>query len=172
MIRLQLTEQETEDVAEALGSPEVSERARRKLPVIAMHVQEARHGFIEGCLRITSPTLASYLKEYQEGGLPMVLENRHYAPSSSLEPCWQCLICSFTVAPVAHARAAVARIEAMTGIKLSESQCRRVLKKMGMTLKNAAPVPGKLDSQLQCDFYQVEIKPRLQEASEGRGEFT
>ena len=133
-----------------------------------MHVQGTQHGFIEGCLRITSPTLASYLKEYQEGGLPMVLENRHYAPSSSLEPCWQCLICSFTVAPVAHARAAVARIEAMTGIKLSESQCRRVLKKMGMTLKKAAPVPGKLDSQLQCDFYQVELKPRLQEASEGR----
>ena len=168
MVRLPLTDQELEDVAEALDSPEVSERAKKKLLVITMHVQGAQHGFIENCLRISSPTLASYLKEYQEGGLPMVLENRYYKPSSSLDPYWQCLICSLTVAPVADAKAAMARIWAMTGIQLSESQCRRVMKKMGMTLKKTAPIPGKLDSQLQFDFYQGELKPRLQEASEGK----
>jgi len=167
MIRLQLNERELDDVAEALDSPEISERAKKKLLVITMHVQGAQHGFIESCLRISSPTLASYLKEYQEGGLPMVLENRYYQPSSSLEPFWQCLICSFTAAPVAHAKAATARIEAMTGIRLSESQCRRVMKKMGMSLKKTAPIPGKLDSQRQFDFYQSELQPRLQEASQG-----
>ena len=98
----------------------------------------------------------------------MVLENRYYKPSGSPEPYWQHLICSLTVAPVADAKAAMARIEAMTGIKLSESQCRRIMKKMGMTLKKTAPIPGKLDSQLQFDFYQSELKPRLQEASEGK----
>lgn len=168
MIRLQLTNQELEDVAEALDSPEVSERAKMKLLVVTMHVQGAQHGFIESCLRISSPTLASYLKEYQEGRLPKILENRYYKPSSSLEPYWQCLICSFTVVPAADAKAAMARIEMMTGIKLSEGQCRRVMKKMGMTLKKTAPIPGKLDSQLQFDFYQNELQPRLQEASEGK----
>lgn len=168
MIRLQLTDQELEDVAEALDSPEVGERAKKKLLVVTMHVEGAPHRFIESCLRISSPTLASYLKEYQEGGLPMVLENRYYKPSSSLEPYWQCLICSFTVAPVADAKAAMARIETMTGIKLSESQCRRAMKQMGMTPKKTMPIPGKLDSQLQFDFFQSELKPRLQEASEGK----
>jgi len=168
MTKLQLTDQELEDVAEALDSPEISERAKKKLLVITMHVQGAQHGFIESCLRISSPTLVSYLKEYQEGKLPMVLENRYYQPSSSLEPYWQCLVCSFTVAPAPHAKAAMARIAAMTGIKLSESQCRRVMKQMGMTLKKAAPLPGKLDSQLQFDFYQNQLKPRLAEASEGK----
>jgi transposase len=168
MIKLQLTNQELEDVGEALDSPEIGERAKKKLLAITMHVQGAQHGFIESCLRISSPTLASYLKEYQEGRLPKVLENRYYKPSSSLEPYWQCLICSFTVAPVADAKAAMARIEVRTGIKLSESQCRRVMKKMGMTLKKTAPIPGKLDSQLQFDFYQSELQPRLQEASEGK----
>ena len=168
MIRLQLTDQELEDVAEALDSPEVGERAKKKLLVVTMHVEGAPHRFIESCLRISSPTLASYLKEYQEGGLPMVLENRYYKPSSSPEPYWQCLICSFTVAPVADAKAAMARIETMTGIKLSESQCRRAMKQMGMTPKKTMPIPGKLDSQLQFDFFQSELKPRLQEASEGK----
>ena len=168
MIRLHLSDQEIEDIAEALDCPEVGERAKKKLLVITMHVEGAQHGFIEHCLRISSPTLAGYLKEYLEGGLPMVLENRYYKPSSSLEPFWQCLICAFTVAPAAHAKAAMARIEAMTGIKLSESQCRRVMKKMGMTLKRTAPIPGKLDAQLQFDFYQSELKPRLQEAAQGQ----
>ena len=98
----------------------------------------------------------------------MVLENRFYRPSSSLEPFWPCLICSFTVAPVAHAKAAAARIEAITGIRLSESQCRRVMKKMGMSLKKTAPMPGKLDPQRQFEFYQSELQPRLQEASQGK----
>ena len=168
MIRLQLTDRELDDLAEALDSPEVGERAKKKLLVITMHGEGAQHGFIESCLRISSPTLASYLKEYQEGGLPRVLENRYYQPSSSLEPFWQCLLCSFKAAPVAHAKAAAARIEAMTGIRLSESQCRRVMKKMGLSLKKTASLPGKLDSQLQFDFYQNQLQPRLQEASQGK----
>lgn len=167
MIRLALTEQEIEDVAEAIDSPEVSDRAKKKLLVITMHVQGAQHQFIESCMRISSPTLASYLKEYERGGLQEVLENRYYKPSSALQPFWQCLLCSFKAAPVTDAKAAMARIRAMTGITLSESQCRRVMKSMGMSPKRTAPLPGKLDSQLQFEFYQTELKPRLGEASRG-----
>ena len=60
------------------------------------------------------------------------------------------------------------RIEAMTGIHLPESQCRRVMKKMGLRVKETAPLPGKAGSQLQFEFHQRELQPRLQEASEGR----
>ena len=168
MIRRQLTDQDLDDVAEALDSPEMGERAKKKLLVITMPVEGAQHGCIESCLRISAPTLASYLKEYQEGGLPMVLENRSDQPSSSLEPFWQGLLCSFTAAPVAQAKAATARIEARTGIRLSESQCRRVMQKMGLSLKKTAPVPGKLAAQRQFDFCQSALQPRRQEASEGK----
>ena len=167
MIRLELTEQEQNDVAEALDCPEIGDRAKRKLLAITMHSQGAQHQFIERVLRISSPTLASYLREYEEGRLPTVLEDRYYRPSSSLAPFWQCLICSFKVAPAADAKSAMARIETMTGIKLSESQCRRTMKKMGMSLKRTYAIPGKLDTQQQFDFYQTELKPRLDEASKG-----
>ena len=53
MIRLDLTNKELDDLAEALDSPEVSERAKRKLLVITMHSQGAQHQFIESCLRIS-----------------------------------------------------------------------------------------------------------------------
>jgi len=39
-----------------------------------------------------------------------------------------------------HAKAAAVRIVALTGIKLSESQCRRTMKKMGMSLKKCAQI--------------------------------
>ena len=168
MIRLQLTETELNDIAEALDSPEVSDRAKKKLMVITMHIQGAKHGFIEGCLRISSPTLASHLKEYREGGLPMVLEDRCYRPLSALAPFWQCLVCSFKAAGAAKAKMAVARIESLSGITLSESQARRVMKRMGMSLKKAASMPAKANLQLQFDFYQGELKPRLEEASSGK----
>jgi transposase len=168
MIKLILTDQQCDDIAEALDNPEVCDRHKKKLLVITMHQQGAQHGFIADCLRISPTTLIGYLKEYQEGGLPAVLEDRYYRPSSALEPFWQCLICSFKAAPVANAKAAVARIEAMTGVRLSESQCRRVMKKMGMSLKKTAPIPGKADAQLQFDFYQSELLPRLAEAGCGK----
>ena len=41
MIRLNLTDQESEDIAEALDCPEVCERAKKKLLVITMHVEGA-----------------------------------------------------------------------------------------------------------------------------------
>ena len=124
-IRLQLTDDDLQDIAEALDNPEVSGRGKKKLLVITLHQPGAQHSFIASCLRISAPTLIAYLKEYRDGGLPTVLEDRYYRPSSILDPFWQCLICSFKAAPVANAKAAVVRIETMTGIRLSESQCRR-----------------------------------------------
>lgn len=67
-IRLQLTDDDLEDIAEALDNPEVSERGKRKLLVITMHQQGAQHRFIASCLRISAPTLIAYLKEYRDGG--------------------------------------------------------------------------------------------------------
>ena len=168
MIRLQLTENDLEDIAEALDDPELSERGKKQLLLITMHHQGAQHSFIASCLRISAPTLIAYLKEYRDGGLSTVLEDRYFRPASALDPFWQCLICSFKAAPVANAKAAVARIETLTGIRRSESQCRRVMKKMGMSLKKSAPIPGKANGQLPFEFYPTQLQPRREEARAGQ----
>ena len=79
----------------------------------------------------------------------------------------QCIECSFKITPVQNAKDAVALIETMTGLKLSESQALRIMKKMGMSLKKCSSIPAKADPQLQFDFYCEEMKPRLEEASRG-----
>ena len=119
------------------------------------------------CLNISQPTLRTYLVEYQDGGLERVREDRSDRPSSSLAPFWQCLRCSFAVAPVPNAKAAVERIERLTGVRLSESQSRRAMKRMGMSLKKAAPLPGRMDEQLQLNFYEQEMIARLAQAAKG-----
>ena len=43
------------------------------------------------------------------------------------------------------------------------------MKKMGMSLKKCAQIPARADGQLQLDFYDKELLPKLDEASEGNG---
>lgn len=68
---------------------------------------------------------------------------------------------------MADAKHAVARIEALTGIRLCESQARRLMKKLGLKPRKTAPIPGKCDPQLQFDFYTSEMLPRLEKAVVG-----
>lgn len=167
MIRINLTEQEIEDLIEALDDPSTSDKHKIKLLVIRMHHEGAKHGFIAKCLNLHNNTVTNYLKEYQTGNLAATLEDRYYRPSSSLEPFLGCLKCSFRVSPVADAKQAVERIERLTAIRLSESQARRFMKNIGMKLCKTAPIPGKCDPQLQFNFYTTEMVPRLEEARIG-----
>jgi transposase len=167
MITLRLTGIELDDLAEALDDPELPERTKLKLLVIRMHHEGAGNGFIAKVLRLSLNTPVSYLKQYQSGGLCALVEDRYYRPSSSLEPFMACLRCSFQAVPAPNAKEAMARIEALTGMKLSESQVRRTMRGMGMVWRKAAPLPGKADPQLQFDFYTNEMLPRLTEAAEG-----
>ena len=168
MIRLELTDQELTDVVEALEDPATSEKNKTKLLVIRMHHEGARNGFIAKVLNLHANTVTNHLKEYSGGGLASTLEDRYYRPSSSLEPFLECLKCSFKAAPVADAKQAVARIESLTGIRLSESQARRFMKGLGMKVRKACSIPGKANPQLQFEFYSTTLLPKLDEAGRGR----
>lgn len=167
MIRLNLTDKDILDLTEALDNPATTDNQKIKLLAIRMHHEGAKPGFIAKCFNQHRNTITNYLKEYRDGKLPAILEDKYYRPSSSLDPFLACIKCSFSACPVSDAKQAVARIEAMTGIRLSESQIRRCMKNMGMKLRKAASIPGKVDPQLQFDFYTNEMLPRLEEASRG-----
>jgi transposase len=168
MTRIELSQADIKDIEDAMDDPSLSDKHRTKLLVIRMHSEGGKHGFIAKCLKLHANTITNYLKEWSDGGLAAVVEDKYYKPSSTIEPFMACLRCSFAATPVADAKAAIARIEALTGIKLSESQARRTLHKLGMKYRKTAAIPGKCDAQLQFDFYQQEMLPRLGQA--GRGE--
>lgn len=167
MIEINLTQQEIQDLNEAIDDPSHSEKTKIKLLVIRMRHEGAKTGFISKCLNLHSNTVTNYLNEFQSGKLPATLEDRYYKPTSSLDPFLPCIRCSFLACPVADAKQAVERIHKLTGIRLSESQSRRFMKSLGLKLRKTAPVPGKCDHQLQFDFYTREMLPRLEEARLG-----
>jgi len=168
MIKLQLTDQNIFDIYEVLDDPTIDQRNKNKLLVIIMHHEGANNSFISSCMNLSANTVTNYIKLYRSGSIGELIENRYYCPSSSLEPFMQCIECSFKITPVQNAKDAVARIEKMTGFKLSESQVRRTMKKMGMSLRKCSSIPSKADPQLQFTFYCEHMKPRLEEASKGK----
>lgn len=167
MISLRLGEVELTDIAEALDDPSTPDKFKRKLLAIRMHHQEVRGGVIASVLNISANTVTTYLRQYERGGLSEVLEDKAYRPSSSLEPFLDCLRCFFGARPPATTREAMAHIERLAGIRLSEEQTRRTLKKLGMSYRKCAQIPGKADPQQQFEFFTGELEPRLDEASRG-----
>lgn len=164
MIQIELTDKEALDIAEALDDPSISDKNKVKLLVIRMHGEGAKHGFIAKVLNLHVNTITNHLREYKAGGLSSTLEDRYYRPTSSLEPFLECLKCSFRITPVTDAKQAVQRIESLTGIRLSESQSRRFMKSIGMKVRKACSIPGKVDPQLQLEFYTHELLPKLEQA--------
>lgn len=167
MIKLSLTESQLDAVAEALDDPDLSERFGRRLLAVRMHCLGVPNSKIAGVLRISDDTVTNYIKLYREEGLSGLVENRYYRPASSVEPFFDEIAASFAAAPVATASEGGARIEELTGIKLSDSQVGRIMRRMGMRYQKSAAVPGKCDPQMQFDFLDDELLPRLEEARKG-----
>lgn len=167
MIQLDIPEQDWDAIAEELDDPETDSRIRRKLIAIRMHGLGVPHSKIAGTLSISDDTVTNYVKLYRDDGLAGLLENRHYKPSSSVEPFLQEIERSFAESPVATASEGAERIESISGIRLSDSQARRVMIRLGMKFRKCAGVPGKADAQLQFEFLHDELLPRLEEARNG-----
>ena len=167
MIKIDFTKQDLGDITEAIDNPAVPDKIKRKLLALRMHHLRVNNVVIAKTLNISADSVTNYIKQYRDGGITEVLEDKAYRPSSSLAPFLDCLKCSFTIVPPSSAKEAMARIKKLTGIELGEEQSRQTLRKLGLTYRRSAQIPGKADPQLQFDFFNNELEPRLEEASRG-----
>ena len=167
MIELEITDDERQAIAEELDDPEIDPRIRRKLMTIRMHDLEVPHATIAAALSISDDTVTNYVKLYRDEGIAGLMENRHYKPTSSVTPFIEEIERSFSEEPVATAGEGAQRIESISGVRLSDSQARRIMAGLGMKFRKCATVPGKADPQMQFDFLQDELLPRLEEARNG-----
>jgi transposase len=168
MIKLNLTDTQRDEIAEAIDDPATSERAKIKLLAIRLHSLDMPHGQIAAALNISNDTVTSYLKAFRKGGVAELIENRHFRPTSSVEAFLDDITRSLSDSPVATAKEAAHRIKQITGVQLSEDQARRIMKRVGMAYRKTASIPGGADPQMQLIFLQEELIPRLEEAREGK----
>jgi len=168
MTKLDLTDSDREAIAEALDNPELRERFHRRLLAVRMHDLGVPHSTIAAALGISNDTVTNYLNLYLSGAIQGLVEDRYYRPASSVEPHLEQIAEALAADPVATCSEAASRIEELTGIRLSDSQAGRIMKRLGMKYQKSAAMPGKCDPQMQFDFLDDELLPRLEEAGEGR----
>jgi transposase len=112
------------------------ERYRHPLPLVQRRMEALwlkshglPHGQIAQLVNITENTLRDYFQLYQEGGVERLKEVAIQGPESALQEHSPSLEAYFRAHPPATIKEAQNQIEALTGIKRSETQVRAYLKK-------------------------------------------
>ncbi|GAB4349706.1 MAG: hypothetical protein OHK0047_43720 [Leptolyngbyaceae cyanobacterium] len=114
--------------------------------------QGCPHWQIVQLLRITEPTLLSYLRDYQNGGIAKLKQLTFYRPQSQLKQHQESLEAYFREHPPKNLAQAAAKIAALTGIVRSREQVRVFLKSMGMSGRRVGVLPAKADPDAQEEF--------------------
>lgn len=127
-------------------------RVQRKMEAVYLKSQGLRHGQIAELLRISEPTLVSYFRAYQAGGVPELKEIKFYQPASELKQHQDTLAEYFREHPPKTLAQAAAQVKELTGIERSREQIRQFLKSMGMSCRRVGVVPAKADPEVQAEF--------------------
>jgi transposase len=113
-----------------------SERYRHPIPLVQRRMAALwlkshglPHGQIAQLVNITENTLRDYCQLYRAGGVERLKEVAIQGPESALQEHYASLEACFRAHPPATIKEAQNKIEALTGIKRSETQVREYLKK-------------------------------------------
>ena len=102
---------------------------QRRMEALWLKSHGLPHSQIAQLVNITENTLRDYFNLYQEGGVERLKEVAIQGPESALQAHYASLEAYFRAHPPATIKEAQSKIEALTGIKRSESQVREFLKK-------------------------------------------
>jgi transposase len=167
MITIEFTEEEIERLHyERIYHPHP--RVRQRCEVVYWKALGFSHQEIGRMMRLSQPTVRSYLELDQEGGLEKLKELNFYRPTSELEAHREQVKAEFEANPPKTINEAVKRIEDLTGIRRSPTQVREFLDRLGVKRLKVGQVPAKADPEKQQAFLEEELEPRLEEAQQGQ----
>ena len=128
MIKVNFTEEGIEKLRyERFNHPHP--RVQLKVEALLLKSQFLEHQKICEIMGISHGTLTTYLRKYQEHGIEGLKELNFYSPQSKLENYRKTLEEEFKEHPPATIKKAMVRIKEITGIKRSETQVSKFLKK-------------------------------------------
>ena len=147
-------------------------QVQRKMEVLYLKSQELSHGKILQLCRIKSrTTLASYLRQYELGGIEALKRLDYKGQASALNEHTTTLKAHFEAHPPRTTAEAQSEIERLTGIKRSPTQIKAFLKRIGLRCRKVGYLPGKAANpekiEEQEQFRINELEPRIAEAQAG-----
>lgn len=116
---------------------------------------------------ISTKSVRRYIKMYTDSGLDGIRQLRYRGPVSQAEAYRSSLESSFLDRPVCSANEAAARIEELTGVKLSPGRALAFMKRIGMKCLKMGHIPAKADGERQRSFYAQTLKPLMEQAKAG-----
>lgn len=127
-------------------------RVQRKMEAVYLKSQGYPHWEIAQLIRVTKPTLLSYFRDYQVGGIAKLKELTFNRPQSELKQHQESLEAYFREHPPKTLAQAAAKIAQLTGMVRSREQVRQFLKSMGMSCRRVGVLPAKADAEAQAEF--------------------
>jgi transposase len=147
-------------------------RVQKKFEVLLLKSQGLSHEMIAQLSGVCSRQVQRYLNEYLEGGFERLKENLYVGSPSELNQHTETLKDYFAKNPPSTTAHAQKAIENLTGIRRSLTQVRDFLKRLGLKRRKVGSAPGKADDpakqQEQRQFLDTELKPRLDQAEQGK----
>jgi transposase len=107
---------------------------QRRMEALWLKSHGLSHGQIAQLVNITENTLRDYFQLYLDGGVERLKEVALQGPESALQEHYASLEAYFRAHPPATIKEAQNKIEALTGIKRSETQVREFLKKNSISV--------------------------------------
>lgn len=151
MINIEFTEEEKRALNhERYNHPHP--KVQRKMEALWLKSQGESHKTIARLTGVTVNMVTRYIKEYQAGGIECLKQLKYHRSHGELDKHIQSIEEDFKQHPPATIKEAMGRIEQLTGLKRSEVQISKFLKRMGLTRRKIGMVPAKADIQRQEEF--------------------
>jgi transposase len=116
---------------------------------------------------VSERQVRNYRSAYAARGSAALTEHTPYKPVSELKTYEDIIRESLVSSPVATAAEAGQRIEELTGVKRSPTQVRKFMHGLGLKPLKVASIPAKADPEVQADFLETALEPRIKEAEKG-----
>jgi len=127
-------------------------RVQRKMEALWLKSQGEPHNKIAQLTGISINVVTQYIKEYKAGGIEKLKEQNFYRPESKLSEHKQTIEDYFREHPPATIKEATSTIEKLTGLKRSEKQVMKFLKKIGLRHRKVGTIPSKANIDEQETF--------------------
>src|SRR3954451_14367384 len=139
-------------------------RVQEKMEAVYLKSQGLLHKEICRLTRISENTLRSYLRQFQEGGIERLKRLDFAKPTREMAEHREALEEYFRKNPPRSTAQAAAEIERLTGVRRGLTQVRKFLKGMGLKFRKLGMIPAKADADVQREFLDERLWPRLRQA--------
>ena len=151
MIKIKFTEAEKKDLNyERYHHPHP--RVQRKMEALWLKSQGESNKKIARLTGVTVNVVTKYIKEYKDGGIEKLKKVQFNKPQSQLTEHTATIENYFRDHPPATIKEAMAKIEKLTGLKRSDVQIAKFLKRIGLKRRKVGMVPSKVDIDKQEIF--------------------